>query len=216
MDVDQLQFTTSLASFGGQDDFDDDEDWVDPPSPAVLCDGAVERGDVLKLFDLIRDSESPLLNYRDEFAKLQRLIESKMQDDLDGSIEMVLNHGCAVTGYLLFRLRFLMLFQIETADFIDPKSACPPLDRVVYVQQHIERIEQHLLHVRQQRAATKRLEELARAKRLENDRAASNGKPNRKSATTSQEPPTAPQNISNGCKPPTNGSAVGKVHSKRF
>lgn len=217
----------SMASLGNSlkeidDDCDDfeDEDWVNPPSPAEVCDAAVKQGDVVELFNAIRGGLGQLIKHKDEFAKLHHLIESQMKDDLDGTIEMVLNHGCALTAYLLMRLRYLVFFQVDTADFLDPKSAITLCDRVMHVEQHIERMEQHLLSVQQQRATTERVRELARSKRLQNDRA--EPVKERESKTPHNgTPPASPrqsggQPTTNGQKPPVNGTASKKLHSKRF
>ncbi|MBC8288919.1 MAG: hypothetical protein H8E37_01255, partial [Planctomycetes bacterium] len=108
----------SLARGHEDEDDLDGEEWVNPPSPAERCDAAVARGDVLELFNTIRSSEPQLIKHKAEFAKLQSLLESKMQDDLEGSIETVLSQGCALTAYLLLRLRYLVLFQVDAAGFL--------------------------------------------------------------------------------------------------
>ncbi len=148
----------------------DDEELRMPPTPAQLCDAAARRGDIIGVFNEIRSAAPQLIKHGDEFAKLEGTILRRMRDAPDDTIDLLLKHGCSVSGYLLMRLRFLLLFQIETANFLDPKCATPIYDRVMDVQEHIQRVERHLLDVKQSRAATKRLSELARSKKIENDR----------------------------------------------
>jgi CRP-like cAMP-binding protein len=162
---------------------DEDRDDGDPivigprkPSPLELREPLVERGDVAGLYDTILKTPWHELQRGEAFGQLLRAIHVASRQDPSGFSDELFHLMATASSYATLRVQHMLLNRISESDR-QTNGRLPEIPRDVLEEylQHVHLMQGHLAEILQARATTARLWELARQKRLDNDRAEQKG-----------------------------------------
>jgi hypothetical protein len=161
------------------DDGDDDDPIVigpRKPSPLELREPLVERGDVAGLYDTIMKAPWHELQRGEAFGQLLRAIHVASRQDPSGFSDEIFHVMLAASTYSTLRVQLMLLDRTGESDR-QTNGRLPEIPRDVLEEhlRHVYQMQGHVAEILQARATTARLWELARQKKLDNDRAEQKG-----------------------------------------
>jgi hypothetical protein len=158
------------------------------PTNPTTREQMAEAGDVEGLWQYLAGSDWTMFNHEETFRLLLRAIQVQSAQDPARFAQGTFSRLLGFTAYLVCRSHYYIAHQIQMADRLDQGRGTPPLPREVtdgYLPPLVG-LQGHLADLAQAQASTVRLWELARQKRLENDRIEQKGGRRRR------RPPTFP------------------------
>jgi hypothetical protein len=140
-------------------------------SPLERFDEAEQQGDLIGFVRTL--DENPIaLNYSKTQKRLFGMIEKRLKTDRAGLLADLLDNSLGITGWCLLRMNQLVIACLEQQDqAIGHQSKGQPSNTVLDVLlPKILELNRQILDIEQTRVGLERQRELARAKKLENDR----------------------------------------------
>jgi hypothetical protein len=175
------------------------------PRPATLRRKAEERGDPIGFFLSLAASHPRATDLASGFEKLARIVRRRALSDPDAFAAEIMNHGMSAAGFLHFRLTYYLERLLSNYDLGRDGGASLPKEVVDVLLPALMQLDRHIGELATMRAAIARQTELARAKRIENDRIEHGHR-----ADTS----TGVSAMSNGVHPAVNGASQKRAPSK--
>jgi hypothetical protein len=142
------------------------------PTNSTACEQMAEAGDVEGLWQYLAVSDWTLFNHEETFRLLLRAIQVQSAQDPARFAQDIFSRLLGFTTCLVCRSHYYIAHQIRMADRLDQGRGTQPLPREVtheYLPPLVA-LQGHLAELAQAQASTMRLWELARQRRLENDR----------------------------------------------
>ena len=173
--------------------------------PATLRRKAEERGDAFGYYLSLAAAHPRGIDLASSFERLARTIRRRAFSDPDAFATEIINHGLSTAGFVHFRLVYYLDRLLSNYDLGRDGDASLPKEVVELLMPALMRLDQHIGEMATMRATIARQAELARAKRIENDRAQADHR--------AEANGTAPE-TSNGVKPAANGTRRKAAPSK--
>jgi hypothetical protein len=142
------------------------------PSPFERREEFVRQGDFAGLYQAILQTPWHATNLGEAFGQLFRAIDAASRKDPVGFSDELFQAMLATSSYAMVRVQYMLLDRIGDFDR-QTHGRAPEIPRDVLTEllQHLHLMQGHVAEILQARATTARLWQLARQKRLENDRA---------------------------------------------
>jgi hypothetical protein len=151
---------------------------VKPPEPSLFeqREEFVRQGDIAGLYERILKTPWHSTNLGEAFGQLFRAIDVAGRKDPAAFSDDLFQIMLAASSYATLRVQYLLLNRISETDR-QTNGRLPEIPRDVLEEHllHVHQMQGHLAEILQARATTARLWELARQKKLDNDRAEQKG-----------------------------------------